>query len=141
MKQCTKCGEVKNRFPKRSKSSDGLSSWCTDCFSKNATEKYAFSQEERERKKNNRNRLVNKSRDYVYEYLLSHPCIMCGETNPIVLEFDHRNPDEKDGNVSELFKFSLEKVKAEIAKCDVLCANCHRIKTAQQFDTWKNSWV
>lgn len=139
MKRCTKCGELKDRFPKRAKSSDGLASWCTECYTRHSREKYASSPEERARKKKNQEKSVNDSKEYVYQYLLSHPCMMCGETNPIVLEFDHRNPDEKDGNVSELFRYSLEKVKVEIEKCDVLCANCHRIKTAMQFGTWKIS--
>ena len=55
----------------------------------------------------------------------------------MVLEFDHINPEEKISNVSDLMKFSINKVKKEIAKCEVRCANCHRRKTAQQFKTYK----
>lgn len=139
MKICTKCKTAKDysSFPKRSKSKDGLAPWCTQCYTEHARNKYASSQEERERKKKNQAALVQKTREYIYEYLGTHPCVTCGESDPIVLEFDHRDIKEKESNVSELMKYSLSKIKKEVAKCDVMCANCHRRKTAKQFNTWK----
>lgn len=54
-------------------------------------------------------------------------CVRCGETHPRCLDFHHRDPENKLGLVSRMVKCnSLEKVIAEISKCDVLCANCHR---------------
>jgi hypothetical protein len=57
----------------------------------------------------------------------------CGERDPIVLEFDHVR-GSKTGNVTRMMynKVSVEKLKAEIAKCDVRCANCHRRKTTER---------
>lgn len=53
-------------------------------------------------------------------------CQECGETHPACLQFHHRNRGEKTATVSELrASQSRRKVLAEIAKCDVLCANCH----------------
>lgn len=54
-------------------------------------------------------------------------CDVCGESDPDVLDFHHRNPAEKLFNLSgaNLGK-SKEKLDAEFAKCVVLCANCHR---------------
>jgi len=48
-----------------------------------------------------------------------------------VFEFDHLPGSEKANNVSWLAKMgrSVEKLMAEIAKCEVVCANCHRIRT------------
>lgn len=68
----------------------------------------------------------------VFEYLLEHPCVDCGETDPIVLEFDHRDGEVKDRAVAELVSDNCgwRKILAEIKKCDVRCANCHRRKTA-----------
>lgn len=67
-------------------------------------------------------------RAYILEYLRSHPCIDCGENDPIVLEFDHRVGSSKLFAIGEAVtkKRCLRVVKEEIAKCDVRCANCHR---------------
>lgn len=55
-------------------------------------------------------------------------CIICGYCKyPGVLEFHHRNPSQKDFNVSKKGHCrSWERVRKEIEKCDLLCANCHR---------------
>lgn len=64
-------------------------------------------------------------------YLESHPCIACGESDPIVLEFDHRVHADKKFSIGDAAKktISIKRLMSEIAKCDVLCANCHRRKT------------
>ncbi len=64
---------------------------------------------------------------FIKEYLLSNPCIDCGETDTIVLEFDHVR-GEKINNVSKMVQSgaSIDKIKSEIDKCEVRCANCHR---------------
>jgi hypothetical protein len=55
-------------------------------------------------------------------------CIRCGETHPACLDFHHRDPGVKEGTISRLVSknVKLDRVQAEIEKCDVLCANCHR---------------
>jgi|TARA_R100000655_G_scaffold21572_2_gene44144 hypothetical protein len=70
----------------------------------------------------------------IYEFKLSNPCIACGESNPIVLEFDHVDPKTKRNSVSNMAThgYSIEAIEKEIEKCVILCANCHRIKTAKQ---------
>jgi len=67
---------------------------------------------------------------YVNDYLLSHPCVDCGNNNTIVLEFDHIK-DDKKFNISDIRKraYSLKTIQDEISKCEVRCANCHRIVT------------
>lgn len=71
-------------------------------------------------------------------HLKENRCVDCGESDPIVLQFDHREPSEKSGNVSALISRgnSWSRVLAEIEKCDVRCANCHMRRTAKQFG-WK----
>jgi hypothetical protein len=68
-------------------------------------------------------------------YLLEHPCVDCGEDDLRVLEFDHEDPSGKSDDVTRLAACSLPwwRVEAEIAKCSVRCANCHRRRTAQMF--------
>lgn len=56
-------------------------------------------------------------------------CVDCGIKNHIVLDFDHLK--DKKYNVSRMIhdRFSWAAIKKEIAKCEVVCANCHRIRT------------
>lgn len=76
----------------------------------------------------------------VYDYLLSNPCIICTESRVATLQFDHRKPENKIDAVSDMIRrgFSRESVFLEIAKCDVLCANCHAVKTSEQFNWYKD---
>jgi len=54
-------------------------------------------------------------------------CSICGENHPATLQFHHRDPQKKDFNLSEAVRqgYSAERIQKEIAKCSVLCANCH----------------
>lgn len=62
------------------------------------------------------------------------PCADCGERyHPEVMEFDHPHESGKVGNVSVLIKSrAMSVVLAEAAKCDVVCANCHRMRTVSR---------
>lgn len=54
-------------------------------------------------------------------------CLTCGEADPVCLNFHHRDPDQKEIAVADAVRneWSNSRLLAEIAKCDVLCANCH----------------
>ena len=73
---------------------------------------------------------------FVHDYLSRNPCVDCGETDPVVLQFDHRDDVVKTINVSDARRrcWSLKRLSSEIAKCEVRCANCHARRTARQFD-------
>jgi hypothetical protein len=62
-------------------------------------------------------------------------CVDCGEKDPVVLEFDHLDPSTKIFEIGEATRmgWGLERILAEAKKCDVVCANCHRRRTAKQF--------
>jgi hypothetical protein len=138
-KKCNKCGETKSvcDFAYRDKKNGILKNNCKTC-DKNARKIYY--------QKNKGNiiegiyttKLKNKIRNqqFVWDYLKTHPCIDCGETNPIVLEFDHKDNVEKHNNISFLIEkaWSIKTISDEIDKCDVRCANCHRIRTSIQFN-------
>lgn len=67
------------------------------------------------------------------DYLLAHPCVDCGEQDPVVLDFDHLPGFEKRFTISRAVGASTrswDSILAEIAKCEVVCANCHRRRTA-----------
>jgi hypothetical protein len=80
-----------------------------------------------------------RDRELMVEYLLSHPCVDCDESDVMVLDFDHVT-DTKTANVSNLVSrgASWQRIEREIAKCVVRCANCHRRKTALDFGWYKS---
>lgn len=84
--------------------------------------------------KKNRIKVRNSTIIKLLEYFKTHPCVDCGESNPLVLEFDHIG--NKEFNISYKLGNGLSWIKLmkEIDKCEVRCANCHKIKTAKQFN-------
>lgn len=68
-----------------------------------------------------------------FTWLRDQKCVDCGNDDLRVLEFDHRNPESKSGNISRMLtEASSAKLEEEMAKCDIVCANCHRIRTAER---------
>jgi hypothetical protein len=66
----------------------------------------------------------------INEYKLSKGCTDCGyDDNAVALDFDHRNPSLKIKSISSMLMFSWRKIITELDKCDIRCANCHRVKT------------
>jgi hypothetical protein len=114
-KKCFGCRKFKpvEAFGRRSASKDGLQSKCRQCIA------------EYQRHYRQQKALA------IYRYLQDHPCIDCGESDPVVLEFDHVR-GVKTADVKRMVSsshISLARVLVEIAKCDVRCANCHRRTT------------
>lgn len=81
-----------------------------------------------------------KNKTFIFDYLDTHPCVDCGEDDPVVLEFDHVDPKQKLYNVVSMAHncYSLERIKAEVAKCVIRCANCHRRKSAAWWDSYRH---
>lgn len=82
--------------------------WCKEC-----------------QKNKERNKYQDKV-NQINEYKKTLCCKKCGEKRFYLFDFHHRNPEEKDYAISDHSRASLETIKSEIEKCDVLCANCHR---------------
>lgn len=71
-----------------------------------------------------------KIKSKLLQYLSGKYCADCKNTNIIVFEFDHVRGDKRD-DISKMMKNgSWAKIEDELKKCDVVCANCHRIRTA-----------
>lgn len=74
-----------------------------------------------------------RGKEYIDGIRLSEPCKDCGETDPVVKQFHHRNPEEKLFTVGNSWHtWGLDMIVAEVAKCDVLCANCHLKRHAKE---------
>ena len=79
-------------------------------------------------RKYNRDRAATR-RQWLYK-IKNTPCFDCGQTfPPYVMQFDHRVGEEKLFNVGNGTMRNKEKLLAEIKKCDIVCANCHFIRT------------
>lgn len=138
MKTCSKCNEEKNleEFQKRAKNRDGYAGICKLCKRKYDNEHYKKHPERRSYIRDNIEARRKKTRAWIMQYLIQNSCVDCGESDIVVLEFDHRG--DKKADVSEMIRYhSLDMVKLEVAKCDVRCANCHRRKTAKDFGNWR----
>lgn len=79
----------------------------------------------------------NTKRRIVLEHLQSHPCTDCGNSDIRVLEFDHIRGQKRNG-IAEMKGYSVKALIKEIAKCEVVCANCHRIRTETRNPTYKS---
>ena len=68
--------------------------------------------------------------NYIQNIKSQLSCVDCGQSHPATLHFHHQNPENKVFNISDaVYKgFSLDRIKKEISKCIVLCANCHFIR-------------
>lgn len=135
MKVCTRCKKNKpiSEFGWRETKGNYQSS-CKSCQREISKEWYANN---REKQVQNSIRNSRKYRDLftqkLFEYLKEHACVDCGQKNPVMLEFDHVR-GTKTNEISNLLgnRAQWDKIEQEIAKCDVRCANCHRLVTAKR---------
>lgn len=140
--RCSTCGAIRPpgdyAFANRSKGR--LSYVCRECQAAHRRAHYLANKHDyvrhevaRQRRRRERNQRL------LMEYLRTHACIDCGNANPVVLEFDHRDDAKKEAIISQLIvRKAWPQVLAEIDKCDVRCVNCHRRRTATQF-RWKKA--
>lgn len=137
-KKCYCCQTEKNiddfGFNRRNK--DKRRGECKECHSQNNSD-YSKS----ELGKATRFNKTQRNRKFIYDFLQKSKCVDCGDTRWQVLEFDHVKGDKKY-DVSHLINgtSSLKTIQDEIDKCEIRCANCHRLKTMKQFDLPKNNW-
>ena len=133
MKTCSKCRLKKDysEFTTNKSRRDGYDNNCRDCKAEYQKRWYERNKARHVKNVRARNKLVEKEcQHYVLEHLLANPCA-CGEARPAALQFHHVR-GEKSGEVSTFFAYSLGRVKEEIEKCDVMCANCHAVLTANE---------
>jgi predicted transcriptional regulator len=100
-----------------------------------STISYHLSSEQREKVASRSRDRKNSILKYLQELKESAPCADCGENYPYFMkDFDHRPDEEKLFNLSEFRSVtkSMEKIEREAQKCDIVCANCHRLRSWQR---------
>jgi hypothetical protein len=126
LRHCSRCGhdlpiECFNRYR------DGLQWWCRTCFAA-----YFRDRGDTHRRQSYAAKLARQQalRARVLDHLRQHPCVDCGEPDPVVLEFDHLGT--KVASISALMSDTASRtvLDAEMAGFDVVCTNCHRRRTA-----------
>jgi hypothetical protein len=140
LKRCSKCKRelATTEFNKRTAAPDGLQPKCREC----SREWHRTNREARNRQIHARQRAIRSTLfDQLREYLLGHPCVDCGQRDLLVLEFDHIG-DDKTMNVSKMMRLEERwpRILDEIAKCEVVCANCHRLRTQERTKSVRWYW-
>lgn len=142
MKNCCRCKKKKRveEFNFKNKLLGIRQKACKKCTRLEIRKHYQNNKEyylKKSRIRNRKHRIIVKK--YIYEYLLTHSCVDCGEKDPVVLEFDHIS--SKLQNVSTIVQrnYPINTIKKEVVKCEVRCANCHRRKTAKDYYWYKGN--
>lgn len=117
---CSRCRLTKsiNQFNRRKQ---GLQGYCKDCKREYANE-------------------LNKARRKAIDALKTAPCADCGNSYPpVCMDFDHVRGEKLFG-IAKIRNRGVDwqRVLDEVAKCDIVCANCHRLRTKDRGITWSN---
>src|SRR5215472_557689 len=126
-KLCPKCSKDKplSAFSVRDVTSLQPCSYCVPCQREYSRQHYRHNKNMHN--KGRAERTTARRRDlqrYVTEHLAARSCVDCGESDIIVLEFDHVR-GVKSGDISSLIRksASLSTIQLELSKCDIRCAN------------------
>lgn len=144
-KSCTVCKEVKelSQYYFKDKTKGWLHSQCKNCYkAKRANfmkEHYAkYGDAYRARARARQAAIKEMLQDKLYEHLQGKSCERCGFDDIRALDFDHIDPAEKRFTIARAINdgYAWEEILKEIKKCRILCSNCHRIRTAEQYN-WR----
>lgn len=136
LRTCSRCGPTEAEFPKAGQV-------CLPC--RNASRRAYYTENKATVKaqvkrsyQRNKEKVIARNKGYflekkrVVDEAKNKPCMDCGHPYPVVcMDFDHRDGDQKLDCVAILLQRNrtLQVILDEIAKCDVVCSNCHRIRT------------
>jgi hypothetical protein len=137
--KCYRCGEFKpaDDFAWRRRRKLQRDSFCRPCRSAYGREHYlANKQRYIDQAARSKRQLRLERTKHLIEFFRTHPCVDCGEADPVVLEFDHLDAGDKAFTIGHsLERRTWETVLSEMAKCEVVCANCHRRRHARRRGT------
>lgn len=136
-KTCFRCKQEKSLkdFAIKIKATQQYQPYCLECQRAYRREHYHNNPgpyKARAKKRNKQTRIEYNL--LICDLLKGRSCVDCGESDIVVLDFDHVR-GKKVAEVTALVKrmASLKTIMKEIAKCEIRCANCHRRKTARDF--------
>lgn len=145
MKTCWKCKETKEltKFYPNKTRKDKVQSQCKICQAVYFQEWLITNKQNHQKNTAKRKqKLVKENREKVIDYLKNNPCISCGESDIVVLEFDHRDRNTKEFDIGQgIWQKQWKYIEEEIKKCDILCCNCHRRRTTKQMGWFKSKVV
>jgi hypothetical protein len=142
MDRCRECGKILTEsdcYP-----SDRKKNWCKDCrknYRRNWRAKYKEEHGECDSNRYNRThaerfaQLKDARIKRLYEWineLKQAPCMDCKKTfHPVCMDFDHIENGTKIKGITRMINetYSKESILAELKKCELVCANCHRLRT------------
>ena len=136
---CSQERDIERDFAWKNKVKGTRQRWCKSCQAEANRKHYLSNKQIYLERALTQNAIVNtENKQKLYDYLLQHPCVDCGQTDIRVLEFDHVRG--KSASITNLLKNTApwERIEAEIAKCEVRCVNCHRIKTSERGKWWRH---
>jgi hypothetical protein len=143
-KVCTSCGlerEAEEDFRWEYKARGIRMTRCKYCQSELSKLHYKKNKQAyKDRSLLRKNQILIENKYRLYNYLSSHPCVDCGKTDIRIFEFDHVY-GQKSGEISDLLRqgYNWSTIEIEMTKCEVRCANCHRIKTFQGAGSWRST--
>lgn len=137
-KRCSRCGVTKPRsaFNRSARNKDGLQVYCKDCSAEVSHSKYELKVGRRVARRSRSVYEVTRGR-WLRSLKVGRPCTDCGKLfDPQVMQWDHLPGFEKLGDISGSWVGRTEgEILAEIAKCELVCTNCHTIRTFR-----RNGW-
>jgi hypothetical protein len=141
LRKCYRCGELKRDedFSWRRKRKGQRDSFCRPCRSAYGRKHYLA----------NRQRYIDQAAAvkegvarertlWLIEYFKEHPCVDCGEADPVVLDFDHVRGEKLFDVGPAVYSRNWASILEEIGKCEVVCANCHRRRTARRRGSFRS---
>jgi len=134
-KVCARCHVLKDctEFDFKNRAKEIRQAACKSCAREYSREHYHRNRDKALEKAKHHNDKYKAQKREITARLKNRPCTDCGLSFPwYCMEFDHRVPETKLGDIANMKNdkaVSVPAFEAELAKCDVVCANCHRART------------
>jgi hypothetical protein len=142
---CSRCGREKaaSEFTWKDAGRRKRQAYCRNCMNAAWREWYNVERNKLHHRAlvaRRRRQRITRHQELIAE-LKRQPCADCGQRFPqYVMDFDHVG--RKTGEVSKfVYTHSTQRLMAEITNCDVVCANCHRVRTQERLASSRRNWI